>query len=199
MVGVSHSVHFAFYRGKAAGTEDVVNANTQRTFLNGVSHFAKTALEEAVAQPELHLPIHIRQRYSIKVAHYHHWIWRLTDASFHLASLLVAQFACVLQLLHQTTILDFGHAQCVELQIFSHQSVALQMVDDEPYGLVSDLHIALAADVRLRFVSNGVFVRQWVAREDHVAKLSVAVVALEVVVGIGIIAHRLAQGGQGQS
>ena len=74
-----------------------------------------------------------------------------------------------------------------------------QMIDDEPYGLVSDLHIALAADVRLRFVSNGVFVRQRITREDHVAKLSVAVVALEVVVGIGVIAHRLAQGGQGQS
>ena len=33
VVGVFYSVHFAFYRGEVARAEDIINANTQRTFL----------------------------------------------------------------------------------------------------------------------------------------------------------------------
>ena len=37
VVGVIYSVHFAFYRGEVARAEDIINANTQRTFLIGVA------------------------------------------------------------------------------------------------------------------------------------------------------------------
>ena len=33
VVGVGDSVHFAGYRGEVARAEDIINANTQRTFL----------------------------------------------------------------------------------------------------------------------------------------------------------------------
>ena len=37
VVGVGDSVHFACYRSHVAGTEDIIDANTQRTFLIGVT------------------------------------------------------------------------------------------------------------------------------------------------------------------
>ena len=40
---------------------------------------------------------------------------------------------------------------------------------------------------------------KWVAREDHVAKLPTAVVSLEIVVGIGVLAHGLAQLSKGHA
>lgn len=90
VVGVGDSVHFACYRSHVAGTEDIIDANTQRTFLVSVAQLAKTALQKAVAHAPTNLAIHIRQRYGIEVTHRQHRVGRLVNRRFHRLSLLLA-------------------------------------------------------------------------------------------------------------
>ena len=90
VVGVGDSVHFACYRSHVAGTEDIINANTERTFLIGVAQLAKTALQKAITHTPTNLAIHIRQRYGIEVTHRQHRVGRLVNRRFHRLRLLLA-------------------------------------------------------------------------------------------------------------
>ena len=193
MVGVGNSVHFAGYRSHVARAEDIINANAQRTFLVGVAQLAETTLQKAVAHAPTNFAIHIRQRNGVEIAYSHYRVRRLVNRRFHRLRLLLAQLTGSVELLAEGALLEMADGQCVQLQIFFHEAKTLQVIHNESDGVFLDNHIALAADVILRLVGDSLLVDERVARENHIAKLPTAVVSLEIVVGIGVLAHGLAQ------
>ena len=125
VVGVGDSVHLAFYRGQAAGTEDIINANTERTFLIGVAQPTKTALQKAITHAPTNLAIHIRQRNGIEVTYRQHRIGRGINRRFHRFGLLLAQFTGIVELLAETALLEMADGQRVQLQVFLHETKTL--------------------------------------------------------------------------
>ena len=104
-----------------------------------------------------------------------------------------------MELLIEGALLEMADGQRVQLQVFLHEAKTLQVIHNEADGVFLNDHITLAADVILRLVGDGLLVDERVARENHIAKLPTAVVSLEIVVGIGVLAHGLAQLGKGHA
>ena len=73
------------------------------------------------------------------------------------------------------------------------------MIDNQAKGVAIDHYVALTADVGHGLVAHRLLVDERIAREDYIAKLTAAIVVLEVVIGIGILVHHLAQHGQGEA
>ena len=199
MVGVGDSVHFACYWGEGARAEDIINANTQRTFLIRITQSTETALQEAVAHAPAKLTIYIGQRNGVEIAHCHHRVRRLVDSLFHRLGLLLAQLAGVMQLLTEAALLEVIDREGVQLKVLFHETKTLQVIHNEADGVLLDDDIALAADVILRLVGDVLLIDERVARENHITELPTAVVSLEIVVGIWVLAHGLAQLGKGHA
>ena len=81
----------------------------------------------------------------------------------------------------------------IQLQVFFHEAKTLQVIHNKTNSIFLYHHIALATDVILRLVGDSLFVDERVARKDDIPKLPTAVISLEIVVGIGVLAHGLAQ------
>ena len=104
-----------------------------------------------------------------------------------------------MELLIEGALLEMADGQRVQLQVFLDEAKTLQVIHNEADGVLLDNHIALTADVILRLVGDSLFVDERVARKDDIPKLPTAVVSLEIVVGIGVLAHGLAQLGEGHA
>ena len=67
------------------------------------------------------------------------------------------------------------------------------MVDHQTKRIVANHYIALATDIGVRFVADSLLVDKRIAGKNDIAKLAIAVVFLEILVGVWVLPHRFTQ------
>lgn len=199
VVGIALLAYAASERMKAAGAENIINADAYTMALIRGTIAPQTTFGKAVAQTHIHCPIDQRHGQRIKITYRYHWIRRLANSTAHLLHLFAAQLAGLRKLAIEGTFFEMSCGERVEAEVRVFEFETLQMIDNQAKGVAIDHYVALTADVGHGLVAYRLLVDERIAREDYIAKLTAAVVVLEVVIGIGILVHYLAQFGQSEA
>lgn len=171
-----------------AGTEGIVDTQTDVVVDIGEAEIAPTATQKTIAHGAADLPIGIREGDVVEIADDDDGIGRGIDLGTNTACLLVACTAGGRPLTAETvgSLFEGGGMVVVFGKIVVVEAVGLEVVGDKAEGVGTDDDVATGGDIGAGGIADSLLIDKRVLGEDDVAELTAAVINREIDVGIGV-------------